>query len=224
MHLLKATPGGVQDGQEAVDLGQDPGEVVVLSAADTELANLAQARGELGDGYPGAAAGQPDAARPQHVGRPVPGADLPAGETHRGAPVGRDQLLALRRRAAADAVRDRAASSSPCCRATTSRTPTSPSGRPWGEAAYHRLWQYCVHGGPANARAFLGYAAELAGHEGFDWAEPAPLLARGLYWPGCEAAEPGRPARRLAGGCAGRRRSCSTARTCRRRTWPRSTR
>ena len=43
-----------------------------------------------------------------------------------------------------------------------------------------------VHGGPANARAFLGYAAELAGHIAFDWAEPAPLLRAGLYWPEAE--------------------------------------
>ncbi len=37
MHLLAATPGSITDGSEAVDLGQTPGDVVLLSAADTEL-------------------------------------------------------------------------------------------------------------------------------------------------------------------------------------------
>ena len=44
MHLLAAQPGGISDGAEAVDLGQTPGDVVVLSAADSDLASLAAAR------------------------------------------------------------------------------------------------------------------------------------------------------------------------------------
>ena len=52
MHLLKAQPGVVADGSEAVDLGQTPGDIVVLSAADTELASLAAARARLGEAFP----------------------------------------------------------------------------------------------------------------------------------------------------------------------------
>ena len=52
MHLLQAQPGGVADGSEPVDLAQSPGDIVVLSAADSELANLAAARGALGDAFP----------------------------------------------------------------------------------------------------------------------------------------------------------------------------
>ena len=48
MHLLQAQPGAIADGSEAVDLGQSPGDIVVLSAADTELAALAAARAFLG--------------------------------------------------------------------------------------------------------------------------------------------------------------------------------
>ena len=44
MHLLAAQPGQIVDGSEAVDLGQSPGEIVFISAADTELAALAAAR------------------------------------------------------------------------------------------------------------------------------------------------------------------------------------
>src|SRR5262249_42798670 len=37
--------------------------------------------------------------------------------------------------------------------------------------------------GPGNADNFLRYAASLIGAAA-DWAEPAPLLRAGLYWPG----------------------------------------
>ncbi|MDH3793434.1 MAG: cobaltochelatase subunit CobN, partial [Rhodospirillales bacterium] len=52
MHLLQAQAGAIADGSEAVDLGQTPGDIVVLSAADTELANLAAARGAFGEDFP----------------------------------------------------------------------------------------------------------------------------------------------------------------------------
>ena len=43
MHLLAAQPGEIVDGSEAVDLGQSPGDIVFISAADTELACLSEA-------------------------------------------------------------------------------------------------------------------------------------------------------------------------------------
>ena len=49
MHLLAATPGRVDDGQEPVDLNQSPADLVVISAADTELAALAHARQAMTD-------------------------------------------------------------------------------------------------------------------------------------------------------------------------------
>ena len=185
MHLLKATPGTVTDGSEAVDLGQDPGEIVVLSAADTELANLAQARAELGDGYP-----ELRLANLMQLGHNM-SVDLYLEQTAAAAklivvrllggmgywPYGVEQLQRLAEEqgtAIALLPGDDQPDAELARRSTVS------------EAAYHRLWQYCVHGGPANARGFLGYAAELAGHPGFGWSEPAPLLRAGLYWPGHE--------------------------------------
>ncbi len=44
MHLLVAQKGTLSDGDEAVDLGQSPGDILFLSAADTELASVATAR------------------------------------------------------------------------------------------------------------------------------------------------------------------------------------
>ncbi len=43
MHLLLAQPGGISDGSEPVDLDQTPADIIVLSAADTELASLSEA-------------------------------------------------------------------------------------------------------------------------------------------------------------------------------------
>ncbi len=52
MHLLLAQKGALADSEEAVDLGQDPADLIVVSAADTELASLAAARAELGGNAP----------------------------------------------------------------------------------------------------------------------------------------------------------------------------
>lgn len=54
MHLLSTRPGGhVEDGgQGVVRVEQTPGDIVVLSAADTTLALLADAAGQLGPDFP----------------------------------------------------------------------------------------------------------------------------------------------------------------------------
>jgi cobaltochelatase CobN len=54
MHLLSTRPGGhVEDGgQGVVRVAQTPGDIVVLSAADTTLSLLADAAASLGDGFP----------------------------------------------------------------------------------------------------------------------------------------------------------------------------
>lgn len=44
MHLLAAIPGTIADGAAAVDLAQTPGDIVLLSSADTEIALLAAAQ------------------------------------------------------------------------------------------------------------------------------------------------------------------------------------
>src|SRR5215469_15631361 len=47
MHLLATIPGAIADGSAAVDLAQTPGDIVVLSSADTELGSLAAAQKRL---------------------------------------------------------------------------------------------------------------------------------------------------------------------------------
>ena len=47
MHLLSATPGTVSNGEEAIDLAQSPGDIVILTVADSELACFARAAAML---------------------------------------------------------------------------------------------------------------------------------------------------------------------------------
>ena len=44
MHLLATIPGTIADGSTAVDLAQTPGDIVLLSSADTDIALLAAAQ------------------------------------------------------------------------------------------------------------------------------------------------------------------------------------
>ena len=52
MHLLASEALRIDDGDVAVDLAQPPGDIIFLSAADTELAALAKASTSRVDGAP----------------------------------------------------------------------------------------------------------------------------------------------------------------------------
>lgn len=52
MHLLATQTGQIDGGAEAVDLSQSPGDIVILSAADSELASLARAFDALSEPKP----------------------------------------------------------------------------------------------------------------------------------------------------------------------------
>src|SRR5438093_6475355 len=184
MHLRATEPGIIADGSVAVDLGQTPGDIIVLASADTEIALLAAAQ-----------------ARRR--------ADDPTAPSLRLAPVMRlghhfsvDLYMALVSHARLVVVRLLGGSAYwpygverlvETCR--EHRTPLAllpGDDKPDPElaelssvaaAAARRLWRYLAEGGPGNADNFLRYAASLIG-AGTDWAEPAPLLRAGLYWPG----------------------------------------
>src|SRR5690606_15934440 len=52
LHVLATRPGGYAEGDGVVDLGQTPADVVILSAADTDLLVLAGAAEALPPDYP----------------------------------------------------------------------------------------------------------------------------------------------------------------------------
>jgi cobaltochelatase CobN len=182
MHLLNARTTTPDDAGEAVDLAQSPGDIVFLSAADTELACLAAAQA----GRP------PDApslrlANLLQLGHPM-SVDLHVEQV-----VARARLVILRLLGGRSYWPYGLEQVAGACRAK--RIPLavlpgddSPDAELAGwntlpAEACHRLWQYGVHGGLDNARQLLAYAANLLGRDE-TWREPAPLLRAGLYWPG----------------------------------------
>ena len=52
MHLKLASEGTIDDGEVARDLGQEPADIVILSAADSDLATFAAAWRQLPAGFP----------------------------------------------------------------------------------------------------------------------------------------------------------------------------
>ena len=192
MHLLAAEPGTIADGNAAVDLGQTPADIVVLSAADTEIAGLAAAQAAI-------AAADSEAPSLRLANLLKLGHNLSvdlylentiAPENGQGARLvivrllggrgywryGVDQLAALARGARGIRLAFLPGDDQPDAELFSLSTLAGES--------LHRLWQYLVHGGVENAVNFLRHAAALIGKPGAPWQEPAPLMRAGLYWPG----------------------------------------
>jgi len=184
MHLLATEPGVIADGSAAVDLAQTPGDIVVLASADTEIALLAAAQKARRAVEPGASSLR--LAPILRLGHNlsvdlymevVAKARLVVARVLGGNgywPYGIERLVDT-------------------CRARRIPLALVPGDdKPDPDLAERstlpaetcrRLWRYLAEGGPANADNFLRYAASLIGRA-TDWAEPAPLLRAGFYWPG----------------------------------------
>ncbi|WP_298496798.1 cobaltochelatase subunit CobN [uncultured Maritimibacter sp.] len=181
MHLLAATPGAIDDGKDAVDLGQTPADVVFISAADTELAALSEARTEM----------------------ETPPTLRLANLTHLNHPMSVDLHLddcATKSRLVIARVLGgtgywRYGVEQYAARLAEAGVPLAllpGDDKPDGELAslstvpdedYAALWAYLVEGGPENAANFLAYTRAML--DGTEPPQPAkPLLRAGVYWPG----------------------------------------
>ncbi len=186
MHLLATLPGQIVT-DEAVDLAQTPGDIVILSAADSELALLAGARAALGEGFPSLRlANLMQLRHPMSVDlyldKVLAKSRLVIVRLLGGASYwsyGVDQLAALAR-AGGPAIALLPGDDKP-------DADLIERGTVGAEAAL-RLWRYLSHGGGANARNALGFAATLIG-DGTAWAEPVPVARAGIYWPGAHLAD-----------------------------------
>lgn len=182
MHLLAATPGAVADGAEAVDLGQTPGDIVILSAADTEIACLAQARAQMGDEFPEVRLGNlmqlsHNMSVDLYVDEIVSKAKFVLVRLIGGIgywPYGVDEIVDACRRSGAKLAFVPGDDKPDPELFSRSNLPTEE---------VNRLWQYLVQGGVENAQNLLAYAGTLIGTEA-EWQEPKPLLQCGYYWPG----------------------------------------
>ncbi|GBD48488.1 cobaltochelatase subunit CobN [Methylopila sp. Yamaguchi] len=185
MHLLKAQGQPIGDGTEAVDLDLTPADVVIVSAADTEIAGLARAHAGLGADAPSLRLASLQKLRHNLS------VDLFLEKT-----AARSKLLVLRLLGGAsywpygveEAVRIarrhgiKLAVMPGCHNADPDLIARSTV--PADEA--DRLWRLLVEGGPANLAAAL--QACRAWVDGAPVAaEPVATPAAGFYWPGLAA-------------------------------------
>ena len=185
MHLLAATPGQIDDGQEPVDLGQSPADVVVISAADTELAALSTAHAE-------APKGTLRLANMMHLRHPM------SVDLHLDTCATKSRLVIARvlggtgywRYGVEQYAARLGAANVPVAFLPGDDKP-DPELRELSTVppeAYDALWAYLVEGGPQNAANFLAYAqAFLDKTERPQSAQP--LLRAGVYWPGAGVAD-----------------------------------
>jgi len=181
MHLLNTTPGEISDGDEAIDLKQSPGELVILSAADSDLACLSRAAALRPEGSPSVRLA--NLLRLKHplsvdlyVERVIEKARfvcirLIGGRSYW--PYGLEEIHRVCR-----------ARGVPL--AVLLEEKDDPDGFALStidEEARERIGLYLHHGGIDNAGQLLAYGAALASLRGGRWREPAPLLEAGIYWP-----------------------------------------
>lgn len=182
MHLLLAQKGSISDGDEAIDLGQTPGDVLFLSAADTELAAIAaavQARGEQVVRW--RLASLMTLKHPMSV------------DTYIERTVRHARLIVVRALGGASYFHYALEALHACARRSGAAIVVLPGDdkpdaglspfQACGDDDRQALWTYLTEGGAGNASAFVAYAEALLG--GTDRPEPArPLLKAGIWWPG----------------------------------------
>ena len=181
MHLLLAQQGTISDGEEAIDLGQSPGDVLFLSAADTELAAIAAAYDEAAAGFSLRLASLMSLKHPMSV-------DAYIERTARHA-----KLIVVRALGGAsyfhyalEALHAAAARSGAYIAVLPGDEKPDAGLTPFSNVPLeylNALWAYLIEGGDANSRAFLAYAgAMLSGDEKPEAA--SPLMKAGIWWPG----------------------------------------
>jgi cobaltochelatase CobN len=188
MHLLAATPGQIDDGREPVDLGQSPADVVFLSAADTELAALAEARAEMAEPPTLRLANITHLAHPMSV------------DLHIDACALKSRLVIARvlgglgywRYGVEQYAAHLHAAGVPLALLPGDDKPDPELRRlsTVGDADYDALWSCLVEGGPQNAVTFLAHAKAML--DGRERPAPArPLLRAGVFCPGAGVADLG---------------------------------
>jgi len=182
MHLLAARSSSIESADEAVDLDLTPAEIVILSAADSELSAFAEAAAALPDDFPSLRlASLVTLSHPLSV-------DIALEKTFRHAklvivrllggtaywPHGVDALETLARQ-------------------SDVQLAIVPGEARWSEGLAklgtvaeddaRNFWRYCVEGGARNRAHALRFAAHLLGRAERP-PEPRPIPLAGCYWPG----------------------------------------
>ena len=186
MHLLSATPGTIASGDEAIDLDQSPGDIVVLTVADSDLACFARAAEALATGE----GGRPSVRLTNllqlmhpysvdlYVEKVIAHARfvcvvLLGGKSYW--PYGVDEIAAVAR---ANGIAFAAVSDG------REPDPALDAASTVSPEVIERLREYLRQGGVGNATGFLRTAARLIGRDLGEAEDPRPLADAGLYVPG----------------------------------------
>ena len=181
MHLLAATPGNIDDGTEPVDLGQTPADIIFISAADTELAALSEARAGLDDAPNLRLANLTHLQHPMsvdlHIDNCATQSKLVIARVLGGSGYWKYGLAQYAARLGAAGVLFAAlpGDDKPDQELMDLSTVNTED--------WHALWAYMVEGGPANAANFLTYASSMLDNTEKPPAA-SPLLRAGVYFPG----------------------------------------
>ncbi len=185
MHLLSATPGTISNGDEAIDLDQSPGDIVILTVADSDLACFAGAAALLPAGAPSVRlANLLQLRHPYSVDLYVEKVIAKArfvcvillgGKSYW--PYGIDEIAAIAREKgiAFAAIADGREPDPALDCASTLPAETCK-----------RLREYLRQGGSANALSFLRNAIRLTGEDAGTPDDPVPVADAGLYLPGVD--------------------------------------
>jgi cobaltochelatase CobN len=181
MHLLLAQKGTITDGEEAIDLGQSPADILFLSAADTELSSIAGAQRTRRAGSTLRVASLLTLKHPMsvdtYVERTARHAKLIIVRPLGGASYFHYVLEALH--AAAVTHKFQIAVLPGCDKPDPGLEPFSTVSA----EDRNRMWAYFTEGGADNMVRLLRYAEALI--DGSEKPESAaPLMKAGIWWPG----------------------------------------
>ncbi len=186
MHLLAATPGAIDDGKEPVDLNQSPADVIFISAADTELAALSEARAEM------ESAPSLRLANLTHLQHPM------SVDLHLDTCATKSRLVIARVLGGVGYWKYGAEQYAARLYEAEVKLALLPgddkpdddlrSLSTVSDADYDALWAYLVEGGPENSANFLSYAKAILNNTEKP-AAASPLLRAGVYWPGSGLAD-----------------------------------
>lgn len=189
MHLKLDAGGVIDDGNIARDLGQDAADIVVLSAADSELSAFGSAYAKLAAGFPSVqltnllALGHP-ASVDLYVERTLRDAKIVVLRMLGGESYWPHGVESLR----TDALRRGALFA--CIPGETSWNAALAARGTLDAGHTHALWRYCLEGGEDNAQLALRYAAYLIGRA--EQPPPARPMPAAGFWPR-ESRGDGRP-------------------------------
>lgn len=182
MHLIAARPGAPLDSDEPVDLGQTSADVIIVSAADTELAGLSEARAELGTRAPPLRLAnlmhfKHPFTTDNYIDKTALGAKLVIARVLGGKAYWAYGLEQFSERLAEAGIAFAALPGDDKPDDDLRRASSISDGD------YAALWAYCIEAGMQNHKNLLLYARAML--EGGDRpAAASPLLRAGVYVPG----------------------------------------